>query len=118
MSEKLLTTQFNNLSIPDEIGNITVNEMMNLSDAEVIKKGNKLSIRNRFEHGVATLEFYFFDSESHEMKTTSSLCHELKKELKDDIVLMKKSGMLQKDIAFELDISESYVSNLIRKSDK
>lgn len=116
MSDNLQNSKFHTLSLPNEIGNVTVNDLMNHPDTEVIKRGNKLSLRRRSEHGVTTLEFSSYSSGRQEMKVSSTPRYELKKDHKDDIILMKKNGMPQKDIAFELGISESYVSNIIRQS--
>lgn len=114
MSDTSLSNKFNALHLPDEIGNITVNELMNHPDSEVIKKGNKLSIRRRSEQGVATLEFASYGTGRKEMKTTSIPHREHKKDYKEDILAMKREGMTQKAIAFELGMSEAYVSRILK----
>lgn len=113
MSDTSLSNQFNALHLPDEIGNVTVNDLMNHPDTEVIKKGNKISIRRRSEQGVATLEFASYRTSRKEMKMSSVPRKERKKDYKEDILAMKREGMTQKAIAFELGISEAYVSRII-----
>lgn len=116
MSKKLPSKKFNRLSLPDEIGNVTVNDLLNHPDTDMVKKGNKVSIRRRSEHGVTTLEFTSYETGRSEFRSASVPHLERKKDYLDDILAMKRSGMRQKDIAFELGISEAYVSKILRKS--
>lgn len=116
MSENLTVTRFNELRLPDEIGTISLNDLMNHPDTEVMKKGNTLLLRRRLAQGVTTVEFSSYSTERQEMKFSSVPHREYKKDYKEDIIAMKKIGMRQKDIAFELGISESYVSSILRHS--
>jgi len=64
------------------------------------------------------LEFTSYESGRNEFKAASIPHRERKKDYLEDILTMKRSGMRQKDIAFELGISEAYVSKILRKSHK
>lgn len=116
MPESLPSKRFTELRLPDEIGTVTVNDLMNHPDTEVVKKGNTLTLRRRSEHGVTTLEFSSYGTGRQEMKMSSIPRREYKKDYKEDIIAMKRDGLTQKRIAFELGISESYVSSILRHS--
>ncbi len=104
------------ITLPDTIGNVTVNELINASDSEVLKKGNKISIRRVTDIGIATLEIESYDTGRKKI-TQSAVPHLSKKaDYIDDIIEMKKCGMKQKDIAFHLGISESYVTKLLKEN--
>ncbi len=115
MNHELSANNYNALSLPDEIGNSTVNELMRHPDTDVIKHGNRVSLRRRSEYGVATLEFTSYDTGRRTAKMSSVPNRERKKDFTEDIIAMKQDGMRQKDIAFELGISESYVSRILRQ---
>lgn len=118
MSKKLSSNKFNTLYLPDEINNITIGELINHPDTDVVKKGNKLSMRRRMEHGIATLELSSYPTGRQGLKMSSVPHRERKKDYKEDIIAMKQDGMRQKDIAFELGISESYVTKILRQCKK
>lgn len=102
------------VSLPENLGNKTLNELLISDDTEFKKKGNKISIRRCTDFGTATLEIESYDT-GRKMVMQSSVPHKNRKlEYIDDIVAMKKSGMKQKDIAFNLGISESYVTKLLK----
>ncbi len=115
MSKKLPSNQCNTLHLPSKISSLTIGELLNHPDTVVVKKGNKLSMRRQTEDGVATLELSSYATGRQEAKMSSLPRRERKKDYREDIIAMKRSGMLQKDIAFELGISESYVTKILRQ---
>lgn len=107
-----VTTPF----FPNEaIGNMTLNEIMNSADTDIIKRGNKLSMRRKTASGVFTFEYAEYDSGRQEAKSSNVPTHKYKKDFEQDVVDMKRQGYLQKDIAFELGMSEAYVSRILKK---
>ena len=103
------------LSLPSELGKMTLDDLLNDEDTEVIKKKNKISFRRSSDFGVATLELASYPSGRKTMSTSSVPQKEKKKEYLGEIIEMKSQRMSQKEIAFQLGLSESYVSKLLKK---
>lgn len=102
------------ISLPGDIGNTTLNELLNDKDTEILKKGNKLSFKRVTDIGVATLEIETFETGRSTISQSTVPSRSPKSDYIDDIIEMKKHGMKQKDIAFQLGISESYVTKLLK----
>ncbi len=102
------------ISLPDDIGGTTLNELLNDKDTEIAKKGNKISFKRATDFGIATLEIETFDTGRTTISQSTVPSRVPKSDYIDDIVEMKKRGMKQKDIAFQLGISESYVTKLLK----
>ena len=114
MSKKIINPL--TVTLPENLGNQTLNQLLNSEDTEFTKKGNKVSIRRRTDFGTATLELESFDT-GRRTTTQSVVPSKSKKaDYLDDIIQMKKSGMKQKDIAFQLGISEAYVTKLLKEA--
>ena len=101
------------LSLPEELGNMTVNQLMNDDNTEVYKKNNKLSMRRKSDFGVATLEIESYSTGRNTICQSTVPHRDKKKDYLDDILEMKRQGLSQKEIAFRLGLSESYVSKLL-----
>lgn len=106
------------ISLPEELGNTTLNQLLQHNDTEIIKKGNKLSFRRNTDFGIATLEIETYETgrKNISQSTVPKRCP--KSAYIYDIIKMKQNGMKQKDIAFQLGISESYVTKLIQEFNK
>lgn len=104
----------NALSLPDSIGELTINQFMDHPDTEIVKKGNRLSIRRKTDLWTAVLEFISYDSGYKSIQMSSAPRKEFKRDYESDIRQMKCDGMSQKDIAFNLGISESYISQILK----
>lgn len=103
------------ISLPDEIGGTTLNELLNDKDTEFLKKGNKISFKRATSIGIATLEIETFDTGRTTITQSTVPSRIPKSDYIDDIIEMKKRGMKQKDIAFQLGISESYITKLLKE---
>ena len=104
------------IKLPEELGDITINELINYEDTEFIKRGNKLFIRTTTDFGTATIEFETFKTDRQEKSETIVPARSIKADYVDDMKNMWDIGRKQKDIAFELGMSEAYVSQLIKKN--
>ena len=102
------------LSLPETLGNTTLNDLLIDENTEVVKKKNKLSFRRNTEFGVATLEIESYDSGRKTIFQSTIPKKDKKADHVDDIIKMKKNGIKQKDIAFQLGMSESYVTKLLQ----
>ena len=102
------------ISLPDELGNTTLNDLLNANDTEFTKRGNKMSFRRCTEFGTATLEIESYDTGRQTITQSTAPLRGKKANYIDDILEMKRSGMKQKDIAFRLGISEAYVTKLLK----
>lgn len=102
------------ISLPDDIGNTTLNELLNDKDTEFVKKGNKISFKRATDIGIATLEIETFDTGRTTITQSTVPSRVPKSNYIDEIIAMKNRGMKQKDIAFRLGISESYVTKLLK----
>ena len=87
--------------------NMTIKEIMNDYKSDYSKRGERLTIRTRTEYGTITIELRTYNSEK-----------EHQKNLYPKIKEMKENGISQRDIASELEISESYVSQILKKKSK
>lgn len=101
------------INLPDEIGNLTINELLELG-GDVQASANKVSVRKTMEAGVVSFQFETFEESSARGKITNLLHKKKKDEYREDIIALKQSGMKQKDIADELGISPSYVTQLLK----
>lgn len=102
------------ISLPEEIGNITLNQLLSFNDTEFKKKGNKMSFRRSTDFGVATLEIESYETGRKTICQSTVPKKNKKADYIEDIIEMKKQGMKQKDIAFQLGISEAYVTKLLK----
>lgn len=109
-------SNINQLSIPNSFGNMTINELMSRPDVEVEKRGNTLRLRQRLDGGVATFTYQEYSTEGHRSDGMSfTPTPKRKKDLAPDVLEMKRRGIPQKDIAYELGISPSLVSNIVNE---
>lgn len=104
------------ISLPEDIGNTTLNDLLNSEDTEFTKRGNKMSFRRCADFGTATLEIESYDTGRKTITQSTVPIRGKKANYIDDILEMKRSGMKQKDIAFRLGISEAYVTKLLKES--
>lgn len=102
------------LSLPKELGNTTLNELLNDKNTEFTKKGSKISFRKSTDFGVATLEIETYDTGRKTIYQSIVPKRAKKADYIDDIIQMKKSGIKQKDIALHLGMSEPYVTKLLK----
>lgn len=103
------------INLPKRIENMTIAELMNSDNSEVHYKKGKLSIRNITDDMTATLEIASFSTGRKTAKLSSVPTANKKADYLDDIRQMLADGMKQKDIAFELGISEAYVTQLKKR---
>lgn len=103
------------ISLPEDLGNTTLNDLLNDKDTEFTKRGNKMSFRRCTDFGTATLEIESYDTGRQTITQSTAPNMGQKSNYIDDIIQMKESGMKQKDIAFRLGISESYVTKLLKE---
>lgn len=94
------------LTLPKEIGDLTLNEILSRSTATISSKNDALQV------------FWEEDGENYAFKLWAvKHCENSEKRMKkdylDDILRLKKNGWTQKRIARELGISEPYVSQLL-----
>ncbi len=104
----------NKPTLLSEIGNLTINQILDNPNTEIIKKGNRMSIRYNSKLGIMTAELASYSTNHCELRVSSVPNKTRKIDYIENILEMKKQGMLQKDIAFELDISEPYVSYILK----
>lgn len=113
MSNKL---KANNGSIlPQNIGNMTLNELMNQEDVEIIKKGKSVKMKRALENKTISIEVRSYD-DGQTISQSKFNKPESKKDLAETVRRMYyEDKMRQEDIAFTLDISQAYVSILLNK---
>lgn len=110
LKRNVLSPIFTNL--PDKIGNMTVSDLLQSENSEIHYKKGKLSIRNCTDEITATLEIGSYPTGRKTASLSSVPTQGKKADYLDDIRQMLSEGMKQKDIAFELGISEAYVTQL------
>lgn len=99
-------------NLPNKIGNMTVSDLMQSENSEIHYKKGKLSIRNCTDEITTTLEIASYPTGRKTTRLSSVPTQGKKADYLDDVRQMLAEGMKQKDIAFELGISESYVTQL------
>ncbi len=105
----------NKSSFIEKLGNTRIIDLLNDPGTEITKKGNKLSLRYRTEEGVASLNVTSYETGRNEVQMSAVPNRTRKTDYAEDIITMKKQGMLQKDIAYKLGISEATVSNILKR---
>lgn len=103
-----------NISLPEQVENMTIGDLMRLPDTEINYSNNKFTARRKSSEGTTVLEFSQAPSGRKNMKLSSAPAPWKKSEYLPDILAMKAQGMKQKDIAYELGISPAYISVLLR----
>lgn len=101
--------------VPASIANTTIGELLNSENIEIHKKGNSISMRTGVENSVVSLTINQYESGGNTYHGTVFPTTPKKKDLIKDIRKMKKEGIKQKDIAFQLGISPGYVTQLLKK---
>lgn len=102
-------------NLPSKIEDMTISELMHSENSEVHYKKGKLSIRNISDNMTATLEIDSHTTGRKTARLSSVPITERKSDYLDDVRQMLADGMKQKDIAFELGISEAYVTQLKKR---
>lgn len=100
--------------IPQSLSNKTIGEIIKAPNTELSAKNGSVVIRNKTPGLVYTFAVNTFSNGGGEMKTTAHPCQNVKKSNKPIIKEMAKRGKSQKDIAYELGMSQSYVSKLLK----
>jgi len=103
--------------LPDEFRSMRVGDFIDSEDMEVHIRKGKISMRRRTEDFVATLDYSQYETGRCIASSSSVPVRGRKSEYIDDIRQMRCEGMTQEDIAFELCMSQSYVSRLLRDYD-
>lgn len=107
--------QKNNLvsvNLPSSLKNTTLNDLIHSDDVDLHKAKGKLAIRKSTSEGTLTIQYG--DGYQKCIQTAVPKKNK-KKDYANEIKQLKKAGMKQKDIAFELGMSEAYVSKLSKK---
>jgi len=106
-----------NSLLPKEISKMTLNELMNQDDVEIIKKRNIVKMKKTMEDQTISLEVHRYNYG----ETISQSRFNKPKNKKDLVEVVKKmyneENLTQKQIAFNLDISQAYVSILLKEND-
>jgi len=101
--------------LPKNIRNITLEDLVNMPGTEVYANEGRITMRKCTSDGVITFSHRSYETGFHRTTMSSTSPVQRKMDYLDDIRRMKKEGMKQKDIAFELGVSEAYISQLLRK---
>lgn len=103
----------------DEFGGITLKDLMDNPSTDIVKKGNKISLRREVEDiGIVTVTIdQLSNTDGVIMTKTKIPSCEKKSDYLDSIIELKKKGYKQKDIAFKLNISESYITKLLKSAE-
>lgn len=103
------------ITLPDGLGDLRLNDLLNDTNTEFFKKKNKIAFRQVTPSRVTTIEIETFSPNVITTTKTRVSQTDQKKELLDTIRKMKNNGMKQTNIAFALGISPSYVSRLLKE---
>ena len=101
---------------PKNLQNLTLQELANQEGVEARITTKKVVLRTRKEDKVITIQVQEVGPNGYKAASISEVPRKTrKKDLLPTIIALKKQNKKQKDIAFELDVSEAYVSNLLKK---
>ena len=95
--------------------NTTLNDLIHSDDVDLHKTKGKLAIRKSTSEGTLTIQYEEYGDGYRKCIQTAVPKKNKKKDYTTEIKQLKKAGMKQKDIAFELGMSEAYVSKLSKK---
>lgn len=107
-------TDLSQLLIPSTLFHKTIGEIMKEPNTEISAKNGSVVIRNKKPDIVCTIALDTFSNGGGEVKATVHPCQSEKKNNRPIIEEMVKRGKSQKDIAYELGMSQSYVSKLLK----
>ena len=102
-------------NLPDKIRDMTVSDLIQSENSEIHYEKGRLSVRNCIDDITATLEISSYPTGRKTAHLSSVPTQSKKADYLDDIRQMLAEGMKQKDIAFQLGISEAYVTQLKKK---
>lgn len=99
--------------LPGDMRNMTLQELVDGCD-ELTIKGNEVQMKKSTSEGTVSLKYSNFgDGFCKQQFSIHNV--DKKKEYKETVHAMKKKGMTQKEIAYALDISQPYVSKLLKE---
>ncbi|MEK4078256.1 helix-turn-helix domain-containing protein [Paenibacillus sp. FSL M7-0656] len=105
----------NKPKLPPQIGDVTLNELMKMKDVEVSIKDNTLKAKKITPTETLTLEVKLYPDGIEKTERIINRPYK-KKELRATVVQFLREGKTQSEIAYILDMSQSYVSKLIKKA--
>lgn len=103
------------VNLPSSLKNTTLNDLIHSDDVDLHKTKGKLAIRKSTSEGTLTIQYEEYGDGYQKCIQTAVPKKNKKKDYTNEIKQLKKAGMKQKDIAFELGMSEAYVSKLSKK---
>ncbi len=110
MSDKLIVR--NNSIIPKELGEMTLNQLINQDDVEIKKRNNKTTIKKITQTETISMEIRTYDKGVTVSQSKFSM-PDKKMDLKDVAKQMKKEGKTQSEIADLLGTTQPYVSKML-----
>jgi DNA-directed RNA polymerase specialized sigma subunit len=105
----------NKPQLPSRIGDMTLNDLMKMKDVEVSIKDNTLKAKKVTLTETLTLEVRLYSDGIEKTERIITRPHK-KKELRATVVEFLRDGKTQSEIAYILNMSQSYVSKLIKKA--
>lgn len=106
--------------IPEVLAQKTIGELLQDNcDNEIVIRNQSVAMRKMSEDGILTINYTARSNGGYEITQTENSIQSEKKDNLPFIEEMLKGGKSQKDIAYELGMSPSYVSKLLKsKKDK
>lgn len=102
--------------LPEELQKMSLNDLFQSDDVDISKKGNKVKITKNSSDSVLCLEYTQYPHgkslSASQIDTTGS-----KKSRKATVKQMRKEGKTQQEIARLTQMSQSYVSMLLKNDD-
>lgn len=99
-------------NLPSHMKEMTIQELVDACD-EINIKGNVVTMKKITEEGIFSVEYKAYAGAS-SVRQVSVPKYQIKKDYAEMVYEMKRDGMTQKEIASKLDISQAYVSKLLR----
>lgn len=103
------------LGLPKSIGNKTVDELLCSPNTELHISKGKVSARTTTDDGVVAIKYSSYETGRRTISASNAPKKQKKSDYIEDIRSMKREGHSQKDIAFDLGMSPSYVCQLLKK---
>lgn len=103
------------LPVPSDFADKTISELIKENNTEFTYQNGNFAIRKTTQDSILTINYTHFSNGGQELKATNHPCQNEKKDNLPFIKEMINKGKSQKEIAFELGLSPSYVSRLLKK---
>lgn len=105
----------NGFDLPQKICNTTIGDLISQPNVEIHKTEYTFTVRSNTSEGIATFKYKHYQNGGSSAEMTNFPNTNMKKDKLEIAKQREREGRLRKDIAYELGMSPSYLTQLLNK---